>query len=106
MDGQLQILRVLREHSRDAFRVPNVELDPAELVSVALGEPLADRSGRGAWTEELRAHVVLQSDDVEALLDEVPHGLRADEAARTGHDRRRHSRTLRRERAPLRARCR
>ena len=90
VDDELEILSVLREDPVDALGVADVELDPAELVAVAFDEPLADRAGRGVGPEELRAHVVLEPDDVEPLLDEVLDGFGTDEPARAGDDRSSH----------------
>ena len=54
-------------------------------------QPLGHVRGRGLGAEEARPHVVLDADDVEALGDEVPDRLGADQAPRARDDRNRHS---------------
>jgi hypothetical protein len=81
VNDQLEGVLVVGEHAVQALAIADVQLDPPELAWVALGEPLADRPRRGLGPEELRAHVVLEADDVEPLLDEVLDGLGPDQPA-------------------------
>ena len=59
---------------------------------LARSEALGRAGGRGLGPEEVRAHVVLDADHVEARSDEVRDGLGADQAAGAGDDRGGHRR--------------
>ena len=91
MDHKLDLAGAA-EDPLDRLRVADVGvLDPE--LRVLGDEPLGHMRGRGLGAEELRPHVVLDADDVEALTDEMADGLGADQPPRSRHDRNRHSRT-------------
>src|SRR5688500_7534216 len=84
---------MLGEDAVDGLRVAYVGVDPMEL-GVLVRQPPRRRLRRGLGAEELRAHVVLEPDDVEALLDEEAHAGRADQSAGPGDDADRHNPTI------------
>ena len=86
MDDQLEPGAILGKEGVDCIAVPNLGVDRPEAVAVGIEEPLGLWAGRGFGAEEVRAHVVLEPDHVEACLDQMGHRLRADEAPGSGHD--------------------
>jgi hypothetical protein len=87
---ELELPREHREHAHHARLVADVDVERGELPMRAL-EAIGLALGRRRGAEELRAHVVVEAHDVEARLDERADGLRADEPARAGDDRRPHA---------------
>jgi hypothetical protein len=88
---------VFEEQGIDALAVANIDVDRQEGIELAL-ELLLYRRGSRVGTEEIRAHVVVDTDHVIAPLGEIARGLRSDKSGRASDDRRWHRATV--SRAP------
>src|SRR5207248_746341 len=90
MDHELQRARVLREYAIDTLTVADVEIERSERVAERPHEALGGRCGRCRGAEELRAHVVVKADHVEAGSDEMLYRFGPDQAAGSSDDGGRH----------------
>ena len=85
---ELQCGRVAAKTRLDRVGVADVERRASGMRPDRRGRAAVRSAGRrGGRAEEVRAHVVLDADHVEARRDEVGDGLGADEAAGAGDDR-------------------
>jgi hypothetical protein len=80
VDDQADLVTVTLEQRTDPVVVSNVEAFQPESIKFAL-ERMADMCRGGLGTKEGRSHVVVDADDIEALLDKEPDGFRSDESA-------------------------
>src|SRR3989442_6836059 len=73
VNDQLKGSRIASNQAVDRLGVTYLEVEGPELVRVGLDQKLGLRRCRGARTEEVRTHIVFDTYDVEASLDEVPN---------------------------------
>src|SRR5262249_38403683 len=85
VDDELDRAPVLAEDREDLLLVPDVEGQGMEAF-VRLAEVLPVPVDRAVVPEEVTAHVVVDSDDVEALLVQELHRFASDEPGRAGDD--------------------
>ena len=89
MHDRLDLAAVLFEQLGDRMRITDVDVVMFVAADV-LDQTVPRLFGRGFRAEELRAHVVVDSNHVRTLVCEVLHRFRADQSGRTCDDERAH----------------
>jgi hypothetical protein len=91
MDHQIDIDAALAKDLFNARPVANIDIEMAIAPSETLQQAIPIPCGGGVTAEEMRPHVVIDADDVEALLHEERDGFRSDQAGGSGDHRDRHA---------------